>query len=730
MNHAEDRTTMSEFSRLELPPALEGLREIAYNFRWSWDPAAQTLFEQLDPALWEATQRNPVRLLLETNPIRLLAAARSERYTEAVQAAVTDLRNYLGNQETWYRRHHASVRGLRVGYFSAEFAITECLKIYSGGLGVLAGDHLKSASDLGIPLVAVGLLYQDGYFTQRLDAHGKQVDEYTTVDPRTLPLRLELRMGEPVRVRFPFQDHQLCAQIWRADVGRVPLYLLDTNIPENRPANRRITDRLYGGDNEHRLRQEIVLGVGGMRALHALGVVPTAVHLNEGHAAFAAVERVRQIMGEKHGAFAAEAERLTGGVAFTTHTPVPAGHDFFPSSLMERYLGGYIWEMREPWQRFLGLGRHDPIDVDEPFNMTLLSLRLSSRRNGVSRLHGEVSRKMWRGVWKGIAEEDVPIGHITNGVHLSTWVSQPMAELYESMLGSEWSEVTDAFHWHRIDEIALPDLWKARSTQRQQLIERTRVLLKAQATRRGQDASWTAGALDPNALTIVFARRFATYKRATLLLSQPDRLRALLQNYPVQFIFAGKAHPRDEAGQEFIRRVFEFSQHPDVRNKFVFLEEYDPALARLLTSGADVWLNVPRRPYEASGTSGMKAAANGALNLSIPDGWWAEAWTEHNRLPHQPGWSIDAHAPHPDAQDHADADALFALLENEVLPAFERRDENGVPREWCERIRSSLRQVVPFFNTHRMVAEYLDQVYLPAHEHSTRQLLPQIAVSA
>ena len=720
---------MSEAFTVELPTALEGLRELAYNLRWSWHAPSAALFEQLDPALWRATQRNPVRFLAEIEPVRLLAAARSQPYLTAVANEVGGLRSYVGDQQTWFRQRNAGVRGLKVAYFSAEFAITESLRIFSGGLGVLAGDHLKSASDLGIPLVAVGLFYKDGYFTQRIDPNGRQLDVYMHADPTLLPLTLETRFGEPVLIRFPYLDHSLYAQIWRADVGRVPLYLLDTDVAQNRPEDRKITDRLYGGDNEHRLRQEMVLGIGGMRALTALGITPTVVHLNEGHAGFAAVERARRLMGEKHGAFAHEAERLAGGVAFTTHTPVPAGHDSFPAKMMERYLGGYVWEMREPWQRFLGLGRHDPPDEDEQFNMTLLSLRLSTRRNGVSRLHGEVSRKMWRGVWEGLSEEDVPIGHITNGIHLSTWVSPEMAKLFSKSLGSDWAEVTDAFHWHRVDEIPAGDIWNARNRQRQNLVRHTRQLLAEQVRRRGENNEWTRDALDPNALTIVFARRFATYKRATLLLSQPDRLAALLSRYPIQFVFAGKAHPRDEGGQEFIRRVFEFGKRSEVRNRFVFLEEYDPELARALVSGADVWLNVPRKPYEASGTSGMKAAANGALNLSIPDGWWAEAWIEHNRLPHPPGWSIDVTADHPDHQDQADANALFDLLEREVAPLFAQRDAQGIPTGWCQRIRSSLRQLVPFFNTHRMVAQYLDAVYIPAHEATTR-LDGQISVAA
>jgi len=710
---------MSDSPKIVLPDALEGLRELAFNFRFSWDPQSWALFEQLDPALWERTSHNPVRLLSEIEPVRLEAAARAEGFVADLERAVADLRSYLAASDTWYQRNHQDGAQARIAYMSAEFAVSECLRIYSGGLGVLAGDHLKSASDLGVPLVAVGLYYKEGYFRQHIDGAGRQADVYTAADPSLLPLTLEQRGGTRVVVEFPFLDRKVFAQIWRADVGRVPLYLLDTDIAENRPEDRSITNRLYGGDNEHRLRQEIVLGIGGMRALRALGIEPTVLHLNEGHAAFAAVERVRQFVNDRPGEFAGAAERIRGGVAFTTHTPVPAGHDFFPALLMERYLGGYVWEMREPWQRFLAIGKDDPADPDDPFNMTVVSLRLSGRRNGVSKLHGEVSRKMWHMVWPELREEDVPIGHITNGVHLASWVGAPMRRLYEEKLGRDWADNLDDFHWHRVDEISDHELWRVRNAQRNALVECARERLSHQLYLRGDDARWAGNALDPDALTIVFARRFATYKRATLLLSQPERLLNLLRSGKIQFVFAGKAHPRDEPGKDFLRRIFEFATRADARERFVFLEEYDPALARILTAGADVWLNVPRRPYEASGTSGMKASANGGLNLSIPDGWWAEAWTEHNRLAVPPGWSIDAHGP-PDAQDHLDAEALFALLEGDVLPTFYQRDEHGLPHNWIARIRSSLRQHVPFFNTHRMVSEYVEQMYLPAHAHTLR----------
>ena len=631
------------------------------------------------------------------------------------------LRRYLTADDTWFQRLHGGVHDMRVAYFSAEFAVAEALRVYAGGLGVLAGDHLKSASDLGVPLVGVGLFYADGYFTQRVDPGGEQLELYEPAEPGRLPLTLERDAdGQPLLVSVPFLGHRLHAQIWRADVGRVPLYLLDTNVFANRPEDRRITDRLYGGDREHRLRQEIVLGIGGMRALARLGVLPTVLHLNEGHAAFAAVERVRQAVGDRPGLFRAAAERLRDGVVFTTHTPVPAGHDEFDAALMERYMGGYVWEMREPWERFMALGRVDAGAQHAPFNMTLLALRLSGRRNAVSRLHGEVSRRMWRGVWPEHTEENVPIGHVTNGVHLTTWVGPAMAGLFARAISADWGNAADELHWHRAAHLPLYALWAARREQRAALVQSVRSRLALQAMRRNEEAGWTARALDPDALTLVFARRFATYKRATLLLTDPERLTRLLTHRPVQIIFAGKAHPRDEPGQELLRQVWEYSGRRDVRERFVLLEDYDLELAKVLVAGADVWLNVPRRPREASGTSGMKAAANGGLNASILDGWWAEAWLEHNHGPHPIGWAVEGGADSDEDPDAADAEALYRVLEESVVPHFFQRAADGVPIEWCERIRASIHQVVPFFNTHRMVREYIDAYYLPAHAAGER----------
>ena len=714
---------MSENPALNHAGFRENLVYLSRNLRFSWHKPTWDLFARLDPAVWRRTQHNPVRLLAELGEGGLAERFQDPMLVATAAALAGDLRAYLAGGGTWYERTHGSA-GLLVAYFSAEFAVTECLHIFSGGLGVLAGDHLKSASDLGVPLVAVGLLYREGYFQQVVDAAGVQHEAYPGMDLEQLPLTLERRGdGTPLVVDFPRRDHEARARVWRADVGRVPLYLLDTDIASGTPEERRITDRLYGGDSEHRLQQEVVLGIGGMRALQALGVHPTTVHLNEGHAAFAAVERVRQqAAAGEHGMLTETAARLAQNVVFTTHTPVPAGHDFFPAELMKKYLGGYVWEMGATWERFLALGRHDPNDECEPFNMTLLALRLSARRNGVSRLHGEVSRRMWRGVWQDLAETEVPIGHITNGVHLATWVAPPMAALYDRHIGREWRDETDQVRWQRAAHVMAYELWAVRSAQRARLIEVARRELALQLHRRGRPWDWARDVLDPDVLTIVFARRFATYKRATLLLSQPERLRRLLNSWdrPVQFIFAGKAHPRDEPGKEFLRQIHEWSSDPRVRRHFVFLEGYDIELARFLVSGADVWLNLPRRPYEASGTSGMKAAANGALNLSIPDGWWAEAWAEHNHLAEPPGWSIEAPQHWAEGQDVEDANALFELLENEVIPLFYERDLRDIPNRWCERMRATMRELVPYFNTHRMVQQYTETSYLRTigkHDH-------------
>jgi glycogen phosphorylase len=710
---------VTERIRDRLPHALRALLPLSYNLRWSWHRPTAALFETIDAAAWAASGRNPVRLLLDVPQARLDALAGERYFVAEVESLAEGLRRYLRG-EAEGRAAEAQRAGLRVAYFSAEFAITECLPIFAGGLGVLAGDHLKSASDLGVPLVAVGLLYKEGYFHQRLGPDGRQEAHYDPIDPELLPIVRERNTkGDPFAVQLPFLDRQVQARVWRADVGRVPLYLLDTDLEANQPEDRRITDRLYGGDIEHRLRQEIVLGIGGMRALTRMDRVPTVVHLNEGHAALAAVERARVDIEVNHGSFQESIERLASGVVFTTHTPVAAGHDRFSPELLDRYLGGYIWEMREPWEHFTNLGQGDPRH-DQLFCMTTLAIRVSARRNGVSRLHGAVSREMWRSLWPQAESDSVPIGHVTNGIHVPTWISEPIETLLGTQLGEQWRGAGAEFD--RVGEIPAESLWRARCEQRAALINRARWALAVQAVRRGEDPSWTSGALDPDALTFVFARRFATYKRAGMLLSDEQRLLDLLTGgRPVQFIFAGKAHPRDEPGQELLRRVASFALRPDVRGRFALIEDYDVELARYLVAGADVWLNVPRRPMEASGTSGMKAALNGALNVSILDGWWAEAWQEHNHLDAPIGWSVQAReAASAEEQDRADALALYRTLEEEVVPTFFERDEEGIPRRWLDRVSASLRQVVPYFNTDRMVSDYLASYYLPAHQEIGR----------
>jgi starch phosphorylase len=702
----------------KIPAALAGLETLAYNLRWTWWPEMRRLFRQLDPYLWQRTRHNPVQLLMEIDAGRLEAAAKDAAYVEAVIRAVEDLGRYVEGQDRWYPATYGPTDTARIAYFSAEFAITESIRVFSGGLGVLAGDHLQSASDLRVPLVAVGLLYRDGYFTQEVDAAGRQQEVYRALQPSYLPLRGEHdEAGRPLRVEVPLDARQVRARVWRAQVGAVPLYLLDTDVAENHPDDRHITDRLYGGDIEHRLKQELVLGIGGLRALRALGHNPEVHHLNEGHAAFVAAERIREVMAADGSDLEAAIAAVRREMVFTTHTPVPAGHDYFPPHLLERYLGQYVREMEVPWGEFLALGRENPKNDQEPFCMTVLALKTAGGRNGVSRLHGDVSRRMWRSLWPSVPEADVPIGHVTNGVHLPTWLGPAFRELYARHMDDPIWRLDASSSWGRLLEVPHDELWAARTEQRTALVNYARVLLASQGARRGANTDGLPAALDEEALTIVFARRFATYKRATLLLRDPDRLARLLNDpsRPVQFVFAGKAHPRDEAGKHFLQQIVQAGEQPEFHGRIMYLANYDVELARLLVHGADVWLNVPRRPFEASGTSGMKSAANGGLNLSVADGWWAEAWTDHNRQPDPIGWTIEGEgATTEEEQDTHDAEALYSLLESEVVPLFFDRDARGVPTRWTARIRSALAQVCPYFNTHRMVQDYVRSYYAPA----------------
>ena len=708
-----------------LPAPLEGLRTLAYNLRWSWDHNTVELFRRLDGDLWESTGHNPVRMLGLIGQAQLEAAARDEAFLAYLHHTEIALGSYLAGESTWYRRSCGETEGLLVAYFSAEFGISECLTIFAGGLGMLAGDHLKAASDLGVPLVGVGLLYQQGYFHQYLNAAGWQQESYEDNDFQNLPVTLERRAdGRPLTVELACEGNKIAAQIWRAVVGRVSLYLLDTNVVENRPEDRDITDQLYGGGTEMRLKQEIMLGIGGYRALEALGLEPTVYHMNEGHSALLSLERVRRLK-ERHGLSFAEAREVAcAGLVFTTHTPVPAGHDYFSTGLLDHYLGDYSSGLGLSRQEFYGLGRQNPANDSEEFCMTVLALRMAASSNGVSQLHGAVSRKMWKTLWPGVPEDEIPIGSVTNGVHFRSWISAEMNQLYDRYLSPKWREEgADAELWKRAQTIPAEELWRTHERRRERLVSFARRRLRVQLERRGAPQAEIDGAdeaLNPDALTIGFARRFATYKRATLLLRDPERLARILNDpqRPAQILFAGKAHPRDDAGKVFIQQIVKLAQRPEFRRRIVFLENYDPAVARYLVQGSDVWLNTPLRPLEASGTSGMKALANGGLNLSILDGWWDEAWRPAAADQPFVGWAIGRGEKYDnqDYQDQVESLALYEILEHDVIPAFYERGADGLPRRWIARMKSSIATLCPEFNMQRMVTEYATDFYLRGHE--------------
>jgi len=714
-----------------LPPALEPLSALAHNLWWCWNHSAIELFRRLDGDLWEATGHNPVLLLGSIDQAQLESASNDTGFLAHLDRVTRDFHAYLNDRGTWFARTQAPANGPLIAYFSAEFGLTESLSIFAGGLGLLAGDHLKSASDLGIPLVAIGLLYQEGYFRQQLNEAGWQHESYVDNDFHNLPLTLERNAsGVPLTIELAYPGRSVAAQIWRAQIGRVPLYLLDANVAANAPDDRAISKQLYGGDLEMRLKQELLLGVGGCRALEALGLAPSVYHMNEGHSAFLVLERVRRLV-ESHGlSFAQAREVAEAGLIFTTHTPVAAGHDYFPAELMDRYWTGYPRSVGISRRGALGMGRLNRTDDREPFGMTTLALRQSAHRNGVSELHGRVSRRMWQGLWPQLPEDEVPITHVTNAVHLRSWISREMDRLYERYVGPEWWEQpSDKAAWQRgLARVPAEELWRTHELRRERLIAFARRGLRGQLERRGAPNAEIDAAdevLDLEVLTIGFARRFATYKRATLLLRDPERLARLVNDpqRPVQIIFAGKAHPRDEPGKELIREIVRLSRDEAFRRRLVFLEDYDMAVARPMVQGADVWLNTPRRPEEASGTSGMKAAANGVLNASTLDGWWAEAWETLGRHGVPIGWAIGRGEEYADPtyQDQIESEALYDVLERDVVPTFYERGVDALPRRWIGAMKASIGNLCPTFNTHRMVREYTERFYLPMAEKTRSQ---------
>lgn len=702
-----------------LPKSLEPLTRLAYDLFWVWDHTLMELFMRIDQDIWESSHHNPTLMIGVVRQERFNTLSRDDAFLAHLERALERYNQYVDSTTTWFRKTYADSKDAVIAYFSAEFGLTECLHNYSGGLGVLSGDHLKAASDLGVPVVGIGLLYQQGYFRQYLNADGWQQERYPENDFYTLPIQLELdKQGKPLSVSVELPGRSVMAQIWRVRVGRVSLYLLDTNIPTNSRDDRIITSQLYGGDREMRIKQELLLGVGGYRALQSLGIQATVYHLNEGHSAFLMLERSRQLM-RQHGLSFAEAREVTGAsTAFTTHTPVPAGNDYFSPQLMEIYFSSYYRELGLSQKEFLGLGRQNPNDDREDFCMTVLALRMAAKSNGVSKLHGEVSRKMWQAVWPGIPTHDAPIISITNGVHAPSWISRDMCGLFDRYLGPQWREDPGHFGvWSRVHHIPDEELWRTHERRRERLVAFARTRLRSQLEARGVPASEVAQAaevLNSEALTIGFARRFATYKRATLILKNAERLIRILsdKDRPVQIMFAGKAHPHDNPGKELIRQIIHFERQPELRRRMVFIEDYDMIVARYLVQGVDVWLNTPRRPLEASGTSGMKATLNGALNLSILDGWWAEAYNPNT------GWAIDRGEEYVDEknQDDVEANALYDLLEKDVVPLFYTRGSDGLPRGWIAKMKTAMRAIGPGFNTNRMVRQYTEEMYLPVLE--------------
>jgi starch phosphorylase len=712
--------TLTHFTVVpRLPPALERLRDIAYNLWWSWSPVASELFMRIDPDLWEGVHGNPIELLARVDQRRFDELATDDAFTSHLDAAWTTFQRYM-QREGWFSKTFPEAAGARIAYFSMEYGLHECLPIYSGGLGVLAGDHLKTASDLGLPLVGVGLAYAEGYFRQVLDGDGWQNERYPINDWHRMPvLPVQGPPGARMIIRVEYPHGTVLAQLWKVQVGRVPLLLLDANLQENAPADRAITGPLYGGDQEFRVRQEIMLGIGGIHALEAVGLSPTACHMNEGHSAFLAVERIGRVMREKHVSFSVAAEANSAGNIFTTHTPVPAGNDAFDPQLVRRYLEPYRPALAISDGDLLALGRVDSAAQTALFSMPVLAMRTSDHYNGVSELHGEVSRKMWQGLWPGLPEHEIPIRFITNGVHTPSWVAGEMGALFTRYIGPHWPEhLDDPELWERTYEIPDAELWQVHEHRRHRLVQHARRWLRAVAERRGaglEELELADEVLDPHALTIGFARRFATYKRATLLFTDLERVKKLLGDHerPVQLVFAGKAHPQDKGGKELIRSINHAAREAGLRGRVVFVEDYDMRIARALVSGVDVWLNTPRRPLEASGTSGMKAAANGALCLSVLDGWYAEAWRDHGW---EIGWAIGRGEEYPDAAgDAREAELLYDIIEHEIVPLFYAREGMGeLPRGWIRRMKNAIAKLVPQFNTARMVREYSSKFYVPA----------------
>ncbi len=716
----------------QLPKRIQKLSDMANNLWWSWNTELLRLFKLIDVDLWENIGKNPVKFLKLVSQEQLERVAEDGEFLKEYDKVVQNFDSYMTSKNTWFRKTYPNKEKDLIAYFSAEYGLDETIPIYSGGLGILSGDHLKSASDLGIPIVAVGLLYKNGYFHQRINQYGEQKTEYHNIDLANLPINLvKDKDGKDLIIYVKFPQRRLYLKVWKMNVGRVCLYLFDSDIEENHPEDRDVTLRLYGGDQEMRIRQEIVLGMAGVSLLKQLGLNPTVYHMNEGHSAFLTLELMKNIMEEKQVSFEMAKEIATSKTVFTTHTPVPAGNDIFPIDLVEKYFKDYWKRFGIEKETFLKLGMKQEEAMEQGFNMGILALKIAGKKNGVSKLHGAVSRELFGDVWPAISPNESPITHVTNGIHTCSWLAPNIKELYNKYLIPYWQ---DQIHqndtWQKIKEIPDEELWNAHLARKEKLVK----LIKDNITQRFQKDGVTydkihemIAPLDPNILTIGFARRFATYKRAALIFKDLERITEILnnQNKPVQIVFAGKGHPADQQGYDLIKYIHDISMKPQFKGKIFILENYNIAMSRYLVSGVDVWLNTPRRPMEASGTSGQKASVNGVINFSVLDGWWAEGYNQKN------GWMIGTNQEYHsyEEQDRADSESLYNTLENKIIPMYYENRENGIPKQWVNMMKNSILSTGGQYSTARMLVDYTTKLYMPLSDLSQNHFsdLSQVA---
>ena len=700
----------------QLPKRIAKLDDIANNLWWSWNTEFLRLFKQIDRDLWDSVEKNPVKFLKLVSQERLEEAAQNPSFVKEYDKIIENFEDYMSSKSTWYSRNYPDNKNDLIAYFSAEYGLDQILSIYSGGLGILSGDHLKSASDLGLPIVAVGLLYKNGYFHQKINGYGDQETEYKKIDLSTLPIKPVKDVdGKDLIIYVKFPKRRLYLKVWRINVGRTSLYLMDSDIDENSDDYRNITTTLYGGDQEMRISQEIVLGMAGVRLLKALGLNPTVYHMNEGHSSFLIIELIENIMKEKQVSFKIARDIVSSKTVFTTHTPVPAGNDIFPTDLVERYFSGYWEKLGISKEEFFKMGMEPEPQPNAGFNMGILALKIAGKKNGVSKLHGAVSRELFNNVWPEIAADESPITYVTNGIHTCSWLAPNIKELYNKYLIPYWQDnIYKDSIWEKIEDIPDEELWKAHMERKQKLMDKAKenIITRLKRNNYGfEEINEIVSKLNSNALTIGFARRFATYKRATLIFRDLERITQILNNAdkPVQIIIAGKAHPADKGGQDLIKFIHEISLKPQFKGKVFLLENYNMELSHYLVSGVDVWLNTPRRPMEASGTSGQKASVNGVVNFSVLDGWWAEGYNQQN------GWSIGTNAEYAnyDEQDNADSQSIYQTLENKIIPAYYEKNENGISKKWIQYMKNSIISTGGKYSTARMLVDYTTKLYMP-----------------